>query len=104
MLDDRDVTKYLADHGFKTTETTARKRVRGFADPGTISDGTRILQLQWCPRFRYLSIVNGWGEVECDVDKRDFMHPRGLVTALLVKQLFNLKRENPLQIAEKALS
>lgn len=71
-----DVEKVLVDDGWSRQicvdgSTDFKKTIKGFAEAGTVSDGTRVVTINLCPRGRYLGLVDGWGNCWKDVDLRE---------------------------------
>lgn len=79
------VSRWLQDDGWNVTAGGLgyMKRIPGFAEPGALSDGTRMVRLELCSRGRYLARMDGWGNVLRDVDLRDFDSPEAAVAATL---------------------
>lgn len=63
---------------------TFRKRIEGFEDAGTVSDGARVITLEMDDSGRWLSRTSGWGTIENDVDLRRFPNdPKGAIAAVM---------------------
>lgn len=57
---------------------------RRIAPAGTVSDGTRALTLEPCPRFRWIMAKDGTGKIVAEVDQRDHHDdPKKMMDALL---------------------
>lgn len=86
-ISDQIVNALRADgwkHAGRIDQIEYRKRIPGFAPAGTISDGTRLVRLTICPAGRYLERVDGWGNVEKDVDLRVWKNdPEGAIRRVL---------------------
>ena len=75
------------------------KEITGFAEAGTVSDGTRVVSLAINETGRYFSRLDGFGNIESDLDLRDFWgrpseteywsNPRGAIVALASEKAFN---------------
>ena len=71
-----EVEKFLVDAGWEMSSLSDgtvefKKKIGGFEESGTLSDGTRVVTLSLCPRYRYLGRVDGWGFVAKDLDLRE---------------------------------
>lgn len=74
----------LIDFGWRNQDDgTYTKRIRCFAEAGTMSDGTRVVRLRLDDNGRWLERIDGWGNVERDVDLRDYASPRAAINAVL---------------------
>lgn len=78
------VAMTLLDFGWRNPEpNTYTKRIRCFAEPGALSDGTRLITLRLDETGRWLERLDGWGKVERSVDLRDHLAPAPAINAAL---------------------
>lgn len=66
------IAELLIEDGFVFKNGEYSKLVNGVAEAGQLSDGARVVRITISEDGRWLSRVDGWGEVEKDVDLRDY--------------------------------
>ena len=64
------VAQTLTEFGWRLQDGVYCKRLRGFTEPGALTDGTRVIRLRIDPAGRWLERIDGWHHVERDVDLR----------------------------------
>jgi len=79
------VAAALVADGWRFDGAAYSKRIEGFAEAGTMSDGARIVRLDIDESGRWITLRDGWGIVVRDVDLRDHSNnPRAAIAAVLL--------------------
>ena len=83
-ISDKILAELLRTGWRHKAKDTFTKRIEGYAEAGTVSNGARIVTLEMDATGRWLSRVDGWGKVEKDADLRNYQNdPRGAIDAVL---------------------
>lgn len=78
------VAAALVADGWRFDGAAYSKRIEGFAEAGTLSDGARIVRLDMGESGRWLTLRDGWGIALGDVDLRNYANaPREAIAAVL---------------------
>ena len=72
----------MQSDGWDITSNSISKRINNWAEPGTISSGARVVTFEFDDTYRYLSEVDGWGDVLNDWDTRDYHNAEDLKHAI----------------------
>lgn len=78
------IIEELKTTGWKVQGKTAEKLVHSFSQSGTLSDGSRVVRLSIDECGRWFERLDGWGNVQKDVDLRNFENsPKAAIEAVL---------------------
>ena len=70
--------------GWQANGLAFTKRIEGFAPAGQFSNGARVVTLRIDETGRWFERVGAWGDIERDVDLRNFDNsPEGAIAAVL---------------------
>ena len=63
----------LSAMGWTINGMRAEKLFANIAPAGTISNGSRVLHVQFDETGRWLEVIDAWGNVKWDADSRDYV-------------------------------